>query len=948
MDLRFIAHLLFKTTFLFALLFISPIVLFANDNENNNDESHDCANDPMHEKKLIEEPLYAEKMQKMREKVYERISQLQSDDFSKDPEIIYTVPIVVHVVHRSSLDEGQSEFYSVAEVEERIEALNDGFRHISGAIYPDFPFDGVDIGIRFKLADKDPDGNPTNGITYHASNSMTETAFDGSFLPTFGWDSYKYVNIGIVHSITDENDNTYFGYATYAGEHGEEDDGVVMRYDAPDGIWVHELGHYFNVLHTNNDGTTNSCAENDNCLTEGDYVCDTAPHKKNSTGLYYGSGPCYNDNSCDEDEDDESDNNPYRSEDEGGLGDWDDPLYNYMNKGCLETFTQGQRVRMRDAIENIRESLLDFEWEGESAEIVDVSVLTINAANGLVCSDSFQPDITLENIGNITIEEMDIRVYLNGDSVYETTWEGELEENESTVVILPEVALDEFGEHQLFIEVTAVNGEEDSWSINNSGTIYFASLIPYTLEIVSNNCEAQIYSNTDAISTNVESPGCDNFQGNDVWFEVQVPESGSFVAEGIAEDFNNGGMALYTGDCGSFQLIECNTNAGDGDMPRIEAEDMMPNSTVYLRFWERSNNEFGDFGICVYDESIEGLADAGIGSVGLANANQEGGTASGEYEIEVGMQNFGASDLDDFDIEWFVDDELQDTYHHTGNAVAGASDVVINLGSYDFEEARTYEIKARTVNPNGNADGNTGNDEIEIEVEISAQVEFKVYLEGAYNVNQGEMKTTLHDLELLPLAQPYNQSPWNYNGAEEFDDYSDFPSDVVDWVLVEVRTGTPNLSGNAGTNVIERKAALLLKNGRIWDARTLAPIVFEEIAQEEAFYFVIRHRNHLDIISSEAALGDGLMIVDFTQSITAALGAEQLTELDDGKFAMFAGDYIPDAVIQITDQDAWAVNPATLYIYSLVDGSLDGVVQNTDNDLWVKNKAKLGSIEIRY
>ena len=87
---------------------------------------------------------------------------------------------------------------------------------------------------------------------------------------------------------------------------------------------------------------------------------------------------------------------------------------------------------------------------------------------------------------------MDIRVYLNGDSVYETTWEGELEEDESTVVILPEVALDEFGEHQLFIEVTAVNGEEDSWSINNSGTIYFASLIPYTLEIVSNNCQAQI------------------------------------------------------------------------------------------------------------------------------------------------------------------------------------------------------------------------------------------------------------------------------------------------------------------------------------------------------------------------------------------------------------------------------------------------------------------------
>lgn len=947
MYLRFISHLLLRTT-LATLIFISPIVLFANDNTNNNDD-HDCANDPMHEKKMIEEPLYAEKMQKMQEKVYERISQLEAEDFSKDPEDIYTVPVVVHVVHRSTIDEGYAEFYSVEEVEERIQALNDGFSHISGAVYPDFPFDGVDIGIRFKLADKDPDGNPTNGITYHVSNSMTEADFDGSFLPTYGWDSYRYVNIGIVHSITDENDNTYFGYATYAGEHGENDDGVVMRYNAPDGVWIHELGHYFNVRHTNHGSTENSCADNDNCLTDGDLVCDTAPHEKNSTGLYYGSGPCYNNNSCDEDEDDESDDNPYRPENEGGLGDWDDPLYNYMNKGCLETYTQGQRVRMRDAIENIRQSLLDFEWEDEEvAEIVDVDVLTINAASGLVCSNSFQPDISLENDGNVTIDEMDIRVYVDGDFIYETTWEGELEENESTVIILPEVELDEFGEHELFIEVISINGEEDSWSVNNSGTIYFASLIPYTLEVVSNNCQSQIYSNADAISTNVPSPGCDNFQGNDVWFEIEVPESGSFIAEGIAEDFGNGGMALYVGDCGGFQLIECNTNSGDGDMPKIEAEDFPPNTTVFLRFWERSNNEFGDFGICVYDNSIEGLPDAGIGSVGLANANQEGGTAAGEYDIEVGLQNFGQSALDDFDIEWFVDDELQDTYNHTGAAVSGNSDVMINLGSYDFDEARTYEIKARTVNPNGNADGNTSNDEIEIDVEISAQVEFKVYLEGAYNAGQGEMTTALNNLELLPLEHPYDQSPWNYNGDEAMEDYSDFPSDVVDWVLVEVRTGTPNLSGSVGTNVIERKAALLLKNGRIWDSRTLAPIVFEEIEQDESFYFVIRHRNHLDIISSEAEVGNGLMIIDFTQSVTAALGAEQLTELEDGKYAMFAGDYVPDAVIQLTDHDSWSENPATLYIYSLVDGSLDGVVQNTDNDLWTKNRAKLGNIEIRY
>ena len=40
----------------------------------------------------------------------------------------------------------------------------------------------------------------------------------------------------------------------------------------------------------------------------------------------------------------------------------------------------------------------------------------------------------------------------------------------------------------------------------------------------------------------------------------------------------------------------------------------------------------------------------------------------------------------------------------------------------------------------------------------------KVFLEGAFENN--EMSTSLKDLNLIPLSQPYSGSPWNYSGSE--------------------------------------------------------------------------------------------------------------------------------------------------------------------------------------
>jgi hypothetical protein len=53
--------------------------------------------------------------------------------------------------------------------------------------------------------------------------------------------------------------------------------------------------------------------------------------------------------------------------------------------------------------------------------------------------------------------------------------------------------------------------------------------------------------------------------------------------------------------------------------------------------------------------------------------------------------------------------------------------------------------------------------------------DLKVFLEGPYS--GGSMSTTLNAGGYLPLSQPFNTSPWNYNGPESV---TGIPAGVVD------------------------------------------------------------------------------------------------------------------------------------------------------------------------
>jgi len=220
-------------------------------------------------------------------------------------------------------------------------------------------------------------------------------------------------------------------------------------------------------------------------------------------------------------------------------------------------------------------------------------------------------------------------------------------------------------------------------------------------------------------------------------------------------------------------------------------------------------------------------------------------------------------------------------------------------------------------------------------------------LEGAYDPATGRMKTDLADQNILPLTQPYNVAPYNYDGTEAADSTIGFPDNTVDWILLEARSGTPNLNGELGTEVIETIAVLLLADGSVVRPDG-SEAYFRNLEDGTTYHIAIRHRNHLDIISQEAIEADSRMTYYFTLAQDQAFGTNQQKVLEDGKVVMYTGDYNQDGIIQITDFDLWKESPAQNNVYGNTDGTIDGIIQVTDYDAWLPNKAKIGNIEIQY
>jgi len=212
-----------------------------------------------------------------------------------------TVAVVFHILHYNGTGDIPD-----AQCQRQVDVMNADYQG---------------TGISFTLA----------GVTRHNNRQWHNDHKESQYKSQTGWDRNLYLNVWV---------NTASGYLGYsylpASSAGSVYDGVVLNYQACGGrnegsppydqgrTLVHEVGHYFGLLHTFDGGCCNS-------YTCGDLIMDT---NAESTPFYY----CGPRTTC---------GTP-------------DPTTNYMDYSedlCMYEFTPEQENRMSCSIVNYRPNL---------------------------------------------------------------------------------------------------------------------------------------------------------------------------------------------------------------------------------------------------------------------------------------------------------------------------------------------------------------------------------------------------------------------------------------------------------------------------------------------------------------------------------------------------------------------------------------------------------------
>ncbi len=269
---------------------------------------------------LQEQLLQNPEMQKQLQEIEQQTRQfVQSDWYNKNTGTI-TIPVVVHVIYSNS-----AENISDSQVQSQIDVLNEDFNADNadiGNVPAEFAPLVADIGIQFVLADLDPDGNPSNGITRKSSSRTSWGTNDAMKFSSQGgvdaWPADQYLNMWVCNI-----GGGILGYAQFPGGSAATDGVVVApQYFGRTGnvsapfnqgrTMTHEVGHWLNLRHIWGDG---------GCSVD-DFVSDTPT----SGAPNYGC-PSYPTTNC-------------------GSSDMFMNYMDYVNDACMHMFSEGQKARM--------------------------------------------------------------------------------------------------------------------------------------------------------------------------------------------------------------------------------------------------------------------------------------------------------------------------------------------------------------------------------------------------------------------------------------------------------------------------------------------------------------------------------------------------------------------------------------------------------------------------
>lgn len=201
----------------------------------------------------------------------EHFTQTWTGNAARDGED-YVIPVVFHIIH----DNGP-ENISDAQVRDAIRVMNEDYHKLNpdwADVQPEFLGLVANVGITFKLAQLDPSGNCTNGIT----RTLSDLTYQGdqSMKNLIQWPRNRYLNVWVCADA-----GGAAGYSMYpsavSGSWGAAADGIVILGDYVGSIGTsnqshshalsHEAGHWLNLKHcwgdSNNPGLPGNCGDDD-------------------------------------------------------------------------------------------------------------------------------------------------------------------------------------------------------------------------------------------------------------------------------------------------------------------------------------------------------------------------------------------------------------------------------------------------------------------------------------------------------------------------------------------------------------------------------------------------------------------------------------------------------------------------------------------------------------
>lgn len=231
-------------------IIISTLLLFVGIQAISQDHLH-CGTDEMHQKLFLDHPEYNDGITRAYERLQsETAAYLQQiKPKSGNP---YIIPVVFHIIHNygpENIDDSQ--------VLDAVRLINEQYRKQNAdttSIIQEFKSIAADCEIEFRIAQLDPDGNCTSGITRTVS-PLTSIG-DHQVKSLIQWPPDRYLNVYICEQAA--------GLAGHsmmppAADTIPQWDGIVMQHTYVGSIGTsspfkktvlsHEIGHFLNLQH---------------------------------------------------------------------------------------------------------------------------------------------------------------------------------------------------------------------------------------------------------------------------------------------------------------------------------------------------------------------------------------------------------------------------------------------------------------------------------------------------------------------------------------------------------------------------------------------------------------------------------------------------------------------------------------------------------------------------